>query len=213
MTAIATTISEDEFARWLRPSECFELLSPQWSYEIIRSTILRHLIHEQLLGRAGILIITGPNPKRTYRNALIPTSAWEADNPSSHSHFWDNGLFDFSDGMGFEEREFSCFDVRFDPVVIRGLVRGDKAHLHDGSSAGTEPVADSKKERLDESEVRRFAALYLQAHESAAKEIPAWTACKAIYPDHKVPRQYFLEIFRELRGPGIVGNPLFAKKL
>lgn len=135
---LALTISESEFAHWLRPSQCFELLSPQWSYQVIRSTILRHLIHEQMWARAGTLIITGNAPKQTHRFALVPSEAWEIDQPSYDSHFWENGLFDFSTGYGYDEREFSCFDVRFDPAVIRSLIRSEKP-------ASAEPKAETPK--------------------------------------------------------------------
>ena len=200
MTAIATTISEEEFARWLRPSECFELLSPQWSYEIIRSTILRHLIHEQLLGRAGTLIITGPNPKRTYRNALIPTSAWEAGNPSSHSHFWDNGLFDFSDGMGFEEREFSCFDVRFDPVVIQGLIKG-------GPVQSAKPLEAVAKRRQDlpllPDPIAQAWMAWFKTQPNPTKE-GAEQHGALMFPNHNLSR----DRIRDLFGSALPGRPL-----
>jgi hypothetical protein len=55
--------------------------------------------------------------------------------------------------------------------------------------------------------MRKFAQLYLSIWGDAAKEIPAWQAMKACYPDGIIGRDPFLKEFRELRGKGKRGNP------
>ncbi len=121
--AIPTTISADEFEQWLTPRQVYKLLGPQWSYDVIRSTLLRMLVHRMLYARAGTLkIMQYDHADQTHHQALVPKEAWDSNSPSEHSHFWDNGLFDFPIGEGYSAREFSCFDVRFDPEVIHRLV-------------------------------------------------------------------------------------------
>lgn len=72
-----------------------------------------------------------------------------------------------------------------------------------------EPEApDPKRTRpIGTGEMRKFAKLYLEIWGAGAKEIPAWQAMKACYPDGIIGRDPFLKEFRELRGPGRRGNP------
>ena len=197
--AIPTTIPEAEFTNWLSPAACFRMLSPQWSYEIIRSTILRHLIHEQMFSRAGTLIIEGNAPKATYHFALVPVDAWKSDQPAYSSHFWENGLFDFSIGFGHDEREFSCFDVRFDPAVIRSLILG-------ASESKQTDAAEKAKRRQDfpvlpEPIAQAWMAWY-KVQPGCSKDGAERSALQ-MFPNHNLSR----ERIRELFGDASMGRP------
>ena len=70
-----------------------------------------------------------------------------------------------------------------------------------------EAAEPGRTRNISTAEMRRFAQLYLQIWGDAAKEIPAWQAMKACYPNGIIGRDPFLKQFREFRGPGKRGNP------
>lgn len=115
-------ISESDFVNWVRPRAALQMLDDQWSRDVSRGTLIRHLMHGQLRAFCERAVVRRQGEKTTLRLKLIPANQWGHDSPSYHSHFWDNGLFDFSVGSGYSETDFACFDVRFDPEVFHSLV-------------------------------------------------------------------------------------------
>lgn len=126
-SAIPQTINEEEFKRWLSPRRTFQILEKQWDHEVIWSTLTGMLYHGQLYARAGTLKhVRFDFADALFNRALLPKDAWNPGQPSLASHFWQNGRLDYALGYRSDKREYACFDVRFDPDVVRGLLEDDE---------------------------------------------------------------------------------------
>lgn len=120
---IPADISAEDFGRWLSPRQALEILTTEWSYEVAMDTIVRYLMHGEMLARADKVKLTIHGDTMEFRRTRIPADQWGPGSPPHISHFWENGLFDWADGSSYNKREFSAFDVRFDPVVIRAMLK------------------------------------------------------------------------------------------
>src|SRR5437763_1496705 len=108
---IRTTISKKEFSQWLTPSKALEVLSRRWSYDVAMSTVIRYLMHGELRARAAKVIVARQGDEQTFYRSPIPRQEWDYGKPNASSDFWEAGSFDWSDGSGYHQREFSAFDV------------------------------------------------------------------------------------------------------
>jgi hypothetical protein len=115
---VELTISEEEFSRWLKPKRALDVLTDSMSYSAALNAVVRYLMSGMLRARADTVIADNGGERTTYPRGPIPRDAWDDERPSYSSPFWENGLFDWSDGFGHGGREFSAFDVRFDPAVV-----------------------------------------------------------------------------------------------
>jgi hypothetical protein len=79
--------------------------------------------------------------------------------------------------------------------------------LEESANPGPEPAP--AKTPIPAAEMERFARLYLELWGVAAVEAKALVAIRACYPDHNIGRDPFYKKFREIRGPGMRGNPAF----
>lgn len=208
-------ISLGEYACWLTPQEAREALTNIWDLRTTRQELFSRLQNALIRTAAKIAIVRKYGREQArHEYKVIPETFWTSRQSPPDSHFWDTGSIQIHQREYQAEIDVSFFEVRFDPDQIAEIVRaqrGDKSQ-HEGADSESDPAAVSAKPRLDPDEVKRFCLLYLGIYNSNPKEIPAWNACKATFPENKVPRDYFLGIFRELRGPGNVGNPQLAKK-
>jgi hypothetical protein len=119
---VPIAIGAEEFSRWLTPLQTYDLLSKQWSYQTICSTLRRLLAHSEVLARARVLKVRPPQDdeqNRTVRCALVIDYLWEDAPPSDGDDFWENGLIDFE----LNGTEYTCIDVRFEPDAIVALIK------------------------------------------------------------------------------------------
>jgi hypothetical protein len=197
-------ISADEFRRWLTPRQALKLLGNQWIREVCQNTILRMLAHKQLDARAGTMVLVdyGDRDQMQHR-VLVPSAVWGSGTPDYRSYFWDNGLFDFKLGDSRSSREFSCFDVRFDPDVIHGLLEHSPEALATEAQSGQPRKTRHGLPALKDEALERWYELFLSAYPNGSKTL-AEASARGMFPDHSVDRQKVRDLF----GPGKMGRPL-----
>lgn len=109
-----------------------------------------------------------------------------------------------------DPRLAATLEVRYQATELQkaiGDAATENASAQAACEADTEASKSARTRHIGTGEMRKFAKLYLEIWGTAAKEITAWEAMKACYPDGIIGRDPFLKEFRELRGPGKRGNP------
>lgn len=208
---IELTIGADEFSRWLRPKAAIHILTSEMNWEPALEALLKYLMSGVLLARADRVIIEKRGHQETFRRSPIPRGRWDHGNPSFVDAFWENGLFDWSEGMGYDERKFSALDVRFDPEVIRGMVEPSLApptpSLPERQGASvSEPKTRHGMPGLRDDLLEKWHALFVAAYPKGSKEM-AEKSAHGMFQEHSVDRQKV----RDLIGMKPIGRPLKNK--
>jgi len=205
--AIPVEISAAEFSRWLTPLQTFDLLSPQWTYEVICNTLRRLLIHDQLTARARTIVIERRGEaKRSAHNSVVFAHLWRDNPPQSPSHFWQNGLIDFREGVGSVVREYACFDVRFDPEVIHSLIKAPATLPNTAAQARSDKAKGGapRKGWWDDlwiEMIRRIKAneLHPTSGGDLQRIMEDWLGEQGIYPGDDTLKKTANKLFKYLR--------------
>ena len=203
-------LGESDFAQWISPRDALVELDIQWSRDISRSTIVRHLMHGEMRAVCATAVLTRSGRQTRAARFLVPSDRWAYDRPSYHSHFWENGLFDFTMGYGQSATEVACFDVRFDPAVIRGLIQipsivadaaKPKLVLRNVGNVEEDdpPPSAGKLPPINVRDLERVVTLIVELWGTSLTETNAWSMAKACFPDHSVAKHRFLAQFRKIR--------------
>jgi hypothetical protein len=194
-----------EVAPWLAPDKLDEFQRRRWLMARLKS------------GQVVAVARTGqPTADQDELSPFVPVPAnrWRQWDDDGNDDFWDSGDATFHvpgpAGYGINHI-YRYFEIRFDPNSFEGKI--PKTRPPDDPPS--EPAVEAEPIRtkhIGTGEMAKFAKLYLEIWGEAAKEIPAWRAMKACYPDGIIGRDPFLKEFRELRGAGKRGNPAIREQ-
>lgn len=188
--------TEEEFNHnWLRPSRALEIVNPVYEDE---STTKRWLMARL---KSGVIIAAA----RTVHYeggrlefAAIPARLWEQSDEWGDDHFWATG----DDVFNEKGTRLRMLDIRLDPQTL-----GSRAKMADppDSTSGlrsrkkAKPSGDDKWESLSSSDADKFCRFLLDIRPNAT-EREAHRRAVDFFHDRKVPRDWFWEIFRAIRG-------------
>ena len=206
--------TKEVYDQWLTPPQVKTLFRKRGiSFDTMAKAIGARVENNLIATMAAVVVDSSGGNRMEY--VELNAKIWRHCRLNLSFDFWSTGDIEIRSpgATGYSDTRFvaSLFGVRFEPIGVQALLPGPDT-THDEKRGEVGQPDESAKERLSEPELKRFATLYLGLYPNEAKEIPAWNACKAAFPDFKVPRDYFLGIFRELRGPGTPGNPQLTKK-
>lgn len=200
------------FSSWLTPGDALEILNELGS-DVAAREIYRRL-------KVGFIRAAGEaswreGSKDEYRYGLrVQKEWWEGVDfiTAAYSDFWKIGglTFKIVRSATHYTRIYEFFDIRFEPDGIY-LIPGAAAPPPGSPLAGqqTEPTTPLTKRggRLSDSEMDKFSHIFLGVHGESGTEEQVVRAVRAIFPEHDIPRDHFLSIFREIRGPKKRGRP------
>jgi hypothetical protein len=130
----------------------------------------------------------------------VHTGAWVQMDRNAEFYFWSQGdlvVPDIRDGV-IHSGEQRFFDVRFDPDTFNG--KPPPIIAMDGAPALSPAVPPKRIKEISTDEAERASrAIFAGWPEATEKE--AYAKALALYPENKVPREWFLGIFRLIRGP------------
>ena len=122
--------------------------------------------------------------------------------PTSDHDFWKTGDIEIRGGRvtgyGDDRVKVSFFGVKFDPDAIRAMLPAT------GESTLPTPqreiAVEDRQRQLASGDAEKFSRAILAGWPDATEE---WAREKALlfYPEHKIPRDWFRDIFRAIRGP------------
>lgn len=200
-------VPEAEFSAWLTPRQTLDALCEPWHRKPWVVELNERIRGSQLRIAAESIVTYQGSTEEHDALAVIPAKWWQqAVAPNDTNDFWTTGRLTLppTNGMRATVNDRAMlFGIRFDPAGVEKMRPG---------IVPVGPIQSAQPERtvpIGTGEMRKFAQLYLEIWGSKAKEIPAWEAMKACYPDGIIGRDTFLAEFRELRGPGKRGNPSF----
>ena len=189
-------IAAEEFLSWLTPAQAIDRYSHlRWD------EAARYIWRRAQSGLIAVVAETvhlndGEDPGRLVR---LPPELLNAKAALEDVEFWKSGdteIHAYQDGpvgllisSGFA----SLFDVRFDPD---GMPSPSVAHEEESKNRNDVPRAD----------IERFAKALLHGWPEMT-ERDAYAKAKLFFPDNRVSREPFLEIFRAIRGPRNPGKP------
>lgn len=130
---------------------------------------------------------------------IVPTWFWSMDTPRGLD-FWDTGFLErFLPVKGYSydaNRWIKLFQIRF-------FFPGDLPNAQQPSEPETR--TRSSLADISRSDAESFSRAILAGWPSATEAF-AHTKAKLFFPDNKVPRDWFLGIFRSIRGPKSPGK-------
>jgi hypothetical protein len=179
-----------DFEEWLRPSEALDILSTAWGHETSARWIAGRLISGLIVAGAAAVMRRPGSPLHTF--VKVPADAWQDWACLRASDFWKTGDVTLYRG-GSLAGQFH--DVRFHPS---GFVKAIP-------SPGDQPAGEgspSEKPIVARADLARWHQLFVQVYPNAAEALAQQSAA-AMFPNHRVPRQYV----RDLRGPQKRGKP------
>lgn len=206
-----TELSPAEYARWLTPHQAINALCPPLDYSTARYELFIRLKNGLVQTAAELCVIRrhGSERERYARNKMA-AGVWEKrDSPPDHQ-FWDAGSIVLRNREYQNDHELSYFGVRFDPDQIAVLVAAQtntlsqitaaKSAIVAGNSAGEAIAPSPPKRDLPKGEAENFARAILAGWPTSTEEF-ALAKARLFFPEHKVPKDWFLGIFRLIRGP------------
>ena len=177
-----------------------------------RIRVLERLRAGQIIAVARSASLGSKPPISLWR---IRQSTWIGWDGEYDDNFWDDGDASFSvpaDGgiEGYSFTTLRCFDIRFDPATFSGRpppsVPPDGSprtvivpEIADESDEG-EPLKPERDKEISKDDATRFSRAVLAGWPDATEKF-AHEKALAFFPNRKVPRDWFLRIFRSIRGP------------
>tara|TARA_R110000868_G_scaffold34144_3_gene123438 strand:- start:4159 stop:4875 length:717 start_codon:yes stop_codon:yes gene_type:complete len=190
-------IPRDEFEGWLTPREAMSALG----YPAV--TGLKAFLRELETGRVRAAAEDirwwrgGESGQESY--GLIDPRFWTVDPPTASSDLWPFGQHKFvihQNSYGLQSTiRITMFDVRFEP-------RSTPKTKQNLSLPPTEPddLSAASKRDLPKTDAERFSKAIIAGWPDATEPF-AHQKAVLFFPDNKVPRDWFLSIFRLIRGP------------
>jgi hypothetical protein len=204
---LESTISPEQYARWITPSDAIELLPEDWGRGKIVDALTRELENGGIrsAARRGLIRSEGAETVLTY--CLIDKIFWSERRWSIGTEdLWLTGQLSFHQGIS---PAWSILRKGSNPWVEHSFsgVRFHPEDLSDAFSVETISKNQPLGQPIAPAELKRFVELYLGIWGDASTEGKALDAARACYREKSIGRDPFREVFRELRGPGKPGKP------
>lgn len=216
-------ITPEEYQRWTHPRHALATLSDVADTETLIRTIHDHLEDGLIRSGAETIKITGGT--QTWEFFELDPRFWLGWACLADATFWQTGNRElFTDSPACRRFNFApmrFYRVRFHPDDLEKLrppllapaqaplvqgVRGLQSRARETPGplpTIAPPKSDERRKDLPrpkDRDMERFSRLALEVFESDATEIFTYRALLALYPDNYVSREYFMRIFRLIRG-------------
>jgi len=194
--------TEDEFNDdWITPLDALDVSDVRMADHHDQWAILEQL-------RAGQIIAVARTAQTSQADGLVrplmrvPAAAWSRMRQFEDDRFWATGHLVVTAGAtdnygGAINAKDRFFNIRFDPGSFSG--RPPPALPHDDEGKPASPTTDRDKE-ISTDEATCFSRAVLAGWPDATEAF-AHAKALAFFPENKVPREWFLSIFRSIRGP------------
>jgi hypothetical protein len=186
--------AENEFNHeWLRPTNAVELVGTSHDSE---STTRRWLMARLKTGVIQAVARTSEVHGKRIDFSPVPQRLWKQLDEWGEEHFWQTGDQVFHYGG----ESIQMLDIRFDVETL-----GSRARKPDPpeAAAGTERRAVSRRNdtrtNISAPDAERFCRFLLEVRPNAT-ERDAHRRAVDFFHDRKVPRDWFWDIFRAIRG-------------
>lgn len=195
------SLSEAEYDRWLSTTDAMSLLMSVegWKAYTATKTITQRLKDGLIAVAAKHLVWKSEGNREKLEFHQWTIGAWPDRTDDPRHDFWKSGDVEFdvpAEGYAIKAGPIvALYSVRFRPEDIQSIIPplGKVSIAEETPKTPSSPIAAA--------ELERFCRLYVAIWEDRSVEDRAWVACKATYPDNKVARDPFREVFREIRGP------------
>lgn len=196
--------TEDEFNdHWITPLEALDVSDDRMAEDHEKWALLEQLRAGQILAVARTAQVN-PTVGAVQPFVRISAGAWRRAGQSEQFNFWKTGHLvvpgvektdDYGGVLTGEKERY--FNVRFDPASFDG--RPPPPEPDDGAEAAA-PAAVERGKEISTEEAKRFSVAILAGWPDATESF-AHAKALAFYSQNKVPREWFLGIFRSIRGP------------
>lgn len=194
-----TPPSEDEFnGNWVTSLEALEVSDERFADDEDKWAIIERLRAGQIVSVARTAQIRG-DVAGVRPFVIVPSGAWQRADQNDMFRFWKKGdlvVNDVRDGVihGGKQR---YFDVRFDPQTFSGR---PPQMPDDHADENLSSVVVERGKEISTDEAQRFSSAIIAGWPEAT-EVFAHAKALAFFSENKVPREWFLGIFRSIRGP------------
>jgi len=137
-------------------------------------------------------------------NMVIRSWIWQLGTPDAESDFWETGYFDVWVPSTIHEYHVEL-SGRIKMYGVRFWPEGDAFTTFSDHDTGKDD--DAKLKPLPKAEAGKISRTLLDHYGSGLTETRAFNLVKGIFPENRVSRDPFLEIFRAIRGPKSPGKP------
>lgn len=208
-------VQRADFDQWLPPRRALHLLTAHFETEATISALLNRLSLGLLIAGAELTTWHSGDQEERAPLLVVPRSFWY--HPSHFqmgTTFWKTGdvtVFGVTGaGYGISANDYVAFTgVRFDP---EGLAAVAMAMGHDVPELAHSPPAKpdapqsiARRNDISIDDAKRFSTAVIAGWPTATEKF-AHAKALAFFPENKVPREWFLGIFRSIRGhknPGV----------
>jgi hypothetical protein len=200
-----TQLTLEAFNRdWLDPELALEALQGSYRDPYTRKKwIMDRLKSGLILAVARTVEFGGEH----FELAGIAASNFKRFGAYGDDHFWETG--DHAFRIGRDGEQLQAFDIRLDPDSFNGRpprikpveampLAPRKGLLIGGSPK--EPEAPHRGKDISKDDAQRFSRAMVAGWPEATEQF-AYSKALAFFPENKVPRDWFLGIYRSIRGP------------
>jgi hypothetical protein len=189
--------TEREFNQdWLMPIAAINLINPAYQDQ---STTKRWIMARLKTGVIQAVARTTEIQGKRYEFNAVPQRLWNQCDDWGEDHFWQTGDEIFYHG----ETRVRSLDIRFDPNTIASRALKPSPPEMDPTPATPpkpkEKSGPNKRDNLSPSDAERFCKFLLEVRPNAT-ERDAHKRAVNFFHDRKVPRDWFWDIFRTIRG-------------